>query len=137
MSIEENKSIARRYIEDLWGKGNLALLDHLISEIFINHSPALNESPGVDGINERIDAFHNAFSYLEFIIEDLVSEEDKIAIRGLFQGIHTGEFMGAPPTGQQVIMTWIIILRIEDGKITDRWANMDDLGLMSQLGSFP
>lgn len=137
MAIGENKRIARRYIEDLWAKGNLDLLDHLISERFVNHSPAPDEPPGIDGIKGGIEIFHNGFSDIKFAIEDLVTEEDKIVIRGLFQGIHTGEFLGVPPTQKEITMTWIIILQIEDGKITDRWANMDDLGLMSQLGLFP
>ena len=137
MSIEEIKGIARRYIEDIWSKGNLNLLEQLISERFVNHNSGPNESPGINGIKEGVEAFHNGFSDIRFVIEDLVSEEDKIAIRGLFQGIHTEEFLGVPPSEKEITMTWIIILRVEDGKITDRWGNMDEFGLMTQLGLIP
>jgi predicted ester cyclase len=53
-------------------------------------------------------------------------------------GIHTGELMGIPPTGKRSLeMTGIVIYRIEGGKIIERWAQHDVVGLMRQMGMLP
>jgi predicted ester cyclase len=52
-------------------------------------------------------------------------------------GTHTGELMGVPPTGKRLEMTGIVIYRIAGGKIVERWAQHDVLGLMQQLGVIP
>ncbi len=134
MALEQNKAIARRYIEELWTKGDLALADELIAADFVNHSPAPGETPDREGIKQGVTAFQTGFSDFQFMIEDLIAEGDKVVIPQTFRGTHTGEFAGAPATGKEITMTVIVILRIEGGKIVDRWANVDELGFLIQLG---
>jgi predicted ester cyclase len=69
------------------------------------------------------------------IAMDLVAEGDKVAIRWSWRGIHKGEYMGIAPTGKQVTMTGISILRIVGGKIVEEWGESDNLGFMEQLGA--
>jgi hypothetical protein len=42
-----------------------------------------------------------------------------------------------PPTGRQITIRGIDVLRFVEGKVVDRWARTDDLGLMQQLGLAP
>lgn len=133
-STEELKAIARRYIDDLWSKGNLAVADEIIAADFVNRSPVPGETPDREGIKQGVTAFQTGFSDYQFVIDDLIAEGDKIAIRNTFRGTHTGEFAGAPATGKQITFACIVILRIEDAKIVDRWAVVDELGFMIQLG---
>ena len=78
-----------------------------------------------------------AFSAL-FSIDDLIAEGDTVVICGTFRGIHHGEFLGVPATGKEIMFPWTVTFRVEDGKITDRWATNDtDLSLMQQLGMIP
>ena len=79
----------------------------------------------------------SAFSGWHFTVEDVIAEGDKVVLRGTFRGSHTGEFFGIPPTGKQVEISGIHILTIKDGKVTEHWANNDDLKLMQQLGVIP
>jgi len=136
-STEELKAIARRYIDDLWSKGNLAVADEIIAADFVDHSPHPGETPDREGIKQGVTAFQTGFSDYQFVIEDMIAEGDRIAIRQTFRGIHTGEFAGASPTGKEITMTCIVILRAKGGKIVDRWANVDDLGFLIQLGVIP
>jgi predicted ester cyclase len=66
-----------------------------------------------------------------------MAEGDKVATRKTLQGTHQGEFMGIPPTGQQVSMGLIDIVRIADGRVVEHWSMGDNLGMMQQLGVIP
>ena len=80
---------------------------------------------------------HSGFPGFQSTIEELLSEEDKVALRFTFHGTHQGEFMGIPPTGKEVTMPGIDLLRIADGKIVEMWNQEDVLGMMQQLGAIP
>jgi predicted ester cyclase len=71
------------------------------------------------------------------VIEDIIAEGDKVAVRFSFHGAHQGEFMGIPPTGKQVIVSGMDINRIVEGKLIERWAVFDMLSLLQQLGVMP
>jgi predicted ester cyclase len=66
-----------------------------------------------------------------------MAEGDKVATRKTLQGTHQGEFMGIPPTGQQVSMGLIDIVRLADGRVVEHWSMADSLGMMQQLGIVP
>jgi predicted ester cyclase len=77
-----------------------------------------------------------AFPDLQITVEDMVAEGDKVAVRWRLRATHQGEFMGIPPTGNQVTMTGIDINRLEGGRLVERWGNEDMLGLLQQLKGF-
>jgi len=81
--------------------------------------------------------FHLGFSELHNTIEDLITEGDKVAVRTSLQATHTSNFQGLPPTGKRVTIGGITIERIQDGKIVERWVNIDYMGMMQQLGLIP
>ena len=78
--------------------------------------------------------FRQAFPDSYFTVEDMIAEGEKVATRKTFHGTHQGEFMGIPPTGQQVSMGLIDIVRIADGRVVEHWSMGDNLGMMQQLG---
>lgn len=65
----------------------------------------------------------------------MLVDGDRVAVRTLFTGIHSGDFFGIPPTGRPVEVSGTHIVRIRDGRIAEHWGNNDDLGLMRQLGA--
>jgi len=132
MSISENKAIARRWSEEVWGQRNLAAIDELLAPDFtFNYA-----SPGVasdrEGYKQTVTMA--PFADTECPVEDMVAEGDKVAVRWTWRGTHRGEFMGVAPTGKRVTITGISILRIVGGKIVEEWGEMDNLGMMQQLG---
>jgi predicted ester cyclase len=138
MSTEENKAIVRRLTEEVWVKGNLAVADELVSPDFVFHDP-YGETRGIDGFKQMVKATHAAFSDLQATIEDQIAEGDKVATRFTQRCTHTGELVwwGLAPTGKQVTITGTVTNRIEDGKIVERWVDLDLLGMMQQLGVVP
>jgi len=137
MSTEENKTIARRWNEEVWGKGNLAVIDELFATNFVFNYPAPEAAPDLEGYKQMVTNLCVPFADIHSTIEDMVAEGDKVAVRWTWRGIHKGEFIGIAPTGKQVAITGITILRISGGKIVEEWGEMDSLGMREQLGVLP
>lgn len=134
MPTEENKALARRWMDEVWCKGNLDAIDELIATNFVfNWAP-----PGVtsdrEGYKQTVTMQFTGFPDLHCTIDDLVAEGDKVVIRWTGNSTHKGEFMGIAPTGKKMKMTGISIIRIVGGKIAEEWTEMDQLGIMQQLG---
>jgi predicted ester cyclase len=77
------------------------------------------------------------FSDYYYRLEDVIAEDDKVAVRISEGGVHSGEIIGMPPTGRSFHITAIHILRIENGKIVEHWREQDSMGMMQQLGALP
>jgi steroid delta-isomerase-like uncharacterized protein len=137
MSAEENKALVRRFVDEVQSRGNIDALDEICSPEFVNHSAPLGVPTNCEGVKQLTAMFRQAFPDSYFTIEDMMAEEDKVATRKTFHGTHKGEFMGIPPTGQQVSMGLIDIVRIADGRVVEHWALGDNLGMMQQLGIVP
>ncbi len=137
MSIEDNKAIVRRLIEQGLAKGNLAIVDELLTDDFVDHTPSFGLPPNRDGFKQSIVVGRSALPYLKCEIEDIIVEGDKVAMRSRITGTHKGELAGIPPTGNRVSMNTIHIFRIAGGRIADNWDIADLLGLMQQIGAVP
>jgi len=134
----ENKAIARRFIEEVWNNGNLAVLDELVATNLVDHNPSTpGQGSGVEGFKQVFSTFRTAFPDLHFTVEDMVAEGDKVVSRVTARGTHKGEFAGIAPTGKQGAAEAIDITRIAGGKIVERWGIVDQLGLLQQLGVVP
>jgi len=132
LKIAENKEIARRFLEEIWNKGDMAAADELIAEDFVNHSPP----GGREELKQSAAGLLAAFS-APFSIDQLIAEGDKVVMRGTFRSVHKGEFMGIPASGKEFTHTWTAILRIQNGKVVERWANVDSMKFMTDLGVIP
>jgi steroid delta-isomerase-like uncharacterized protein len=134
---DSNKELVRTFYEEI-DKGNLAAMDELVSEDYINHHPAPfpGLAPGREGLKQAFQIFWEATPG-HHVIEDQVAEGDKVVTRLTVYGAHEGDLPGIPKTGNKMEMTAVAIHRIADGKIAEHWSNTDELGLMQQLGVIP
>ena len=135
MSLEGNKAIVARLVEELVNQGDMGVVDELFSPEFVNHNPGFGSSPDREGIKQGLETMRKALPDLHVMVEDAVAEGEKVAERSMIRGTHLGELMGIAPTGREVTMTDITILRIVDGKVVERWSEGDSLGLLQQLGA--
>jgi len=137
MSTEENKAICRRAVE-AFNRGDLDSVGDLFDAGYAEHDPSRVGLPlGPEGVRLAWGAMRAAFPDLEATIEDMVAQDDRVAVRGVIVGTHLGELMGIPATGKHVTVSLIDINRIEDGKLVERWGQADTLGMMQQLGAIP
>jgi steroid delta-isomerase-like uncharacterized protein len=137
MSTEENKAIIRRWIEECYNQGNLAVVDELIAADYINRSAPLGQAPGLEGEKQYATTIRSAYPDFQMAIEDQIAEGDKVVTRYTARGTHRGEFMGIPPTGKQITVTGIHIHRLAGDKVVEGWSEFDQLGALQQLGVVP
>ncbi len=134
MSVEENKALVRRFVEEFWSSGNLAAADELIAK------EATITLPGIGQVDHATlkgfaRALRGAFPDWNSTLEEMVGEGDIIAERWTGTGTHQGEFQGIAPTGKQVKVPGAVFYRIASGKITEFRGLFDGLAMMQQLGA--
>ena len=134
MSAEESKAIVRRFW-GVWEEDNFDLVDEVLAPDYLNHTPASPDQPtGPEGVKEVVSMFRIAMPDLKVVIEDMIAEGDKVAVRYTLEGTHEGELFGVPPTGQRLSIKSISVERVSDGKIREHWRITDGLDMMQQLG---
>lgn len=138
MAAEENKALARRYMEEVYAKGNLDVVDELLAEDIQDHEEFVDQKPaGRAGIKELVRAFRKAFPDISVTIDDLAAEGDRVFIRCSWEGTHQGELMGIEASGKRVFFTSMDEIRFGDARIKEHWGVTDSMGLMMQLGAIP
>jgi steroid delta-isomerase-like uncharacterized protein len=138
MSIEENKAVFRRYVEEVWIKGNLDVADEIFAEKYLSHPPnAPAEERTPEDVKKFVGDWHAAFSDTENVIEDMIGEGDEVLNRWRLEATHSGEFRGIPATGKRINVTGMGLFRFSDGKVVESWDNFDQLGMLQQLGAIP
>ncbi len=131
---QENKALVRRFIDEVQSQGNIDVIDEFCAPDFVNHSAPPGMPSNCEGVKHVTAMFRQAFPDSYFTIEDMVAEGDRVVTRKTFHGSHQGEFMGIPPTGKQVSIGLIDIVRIASGQVVEHWSIGDNLGMMQQLG---
>ena len=138
MSTEMNRALARRWSEELWGKGDLSVADEIVAPDYVRHDPG-DPFPvrGPEGVKRIMSMLRSMLPDLRIEIEDMVAEGDTVVTRYTGVATDTRGFMGRPPTGRSTRTPAIQIFRFSDGKISESWAVRDDLGTLRQLGHLP
>lgn len=136
-ALERNRILARRLMEDDISRGDEATAEEIIHPDFFDHTNPPGMQHGLEGHKAIVRLFRAVFPDLQWRIDDLIAEGDKVVARTTMSGTQQGDFFGLPPTGRAVEMTGVHIVRVADGKIIEHWGSNDDLGLMRQLGAVP
>ena len=116
---------------------NVALMNEMVSPRFVNRDALPGVPSDRAGYRQQVANFVATFPDIHLTIEDLIAEGDKVVCRMTASGTHTGNVSERPPAGRKATWAAILIFRIEDGKIVERWETRDDLGMMRQLGTVP
>jgi steroid delta-isomerase-like uncharacterized protein len=136
MSTDETREIIRRWAESFSAQG----IDNMPALMAPNYRA---HQAGMPGPMDRTQheqfgrAFLQAFPDAEVTVEDLIVEGDTGVIRWTLRGTHQGELMGIPPTGREITNDGIEINRVENGKVVEHWVEMDQMGMLQQLGVIP
>lgn len=136
--LEQDKEIARRINDEVWGEGNLDLIDEYVAEDYVEHNTASPEDiHGREGYRANVEMVREAFPDMDVTLNDIVAERDTVVTHYTITGTHCGPLMGIEPTGTEVSFSGMAIARIEDGKLVEDWSNVDLFGLMQQIGVGP
>jgi steroid delta-isomerase-like uncharacterized protein len=138
MNSERNKAIVRRWSEELWSRGDLAVADEIISPDYVRHDPG-DPFParGPEDVRRIVTMLRSMLPDLTIEVNEIVAEGDMVASRYTATATDTRGYMGRPPTGKRIRTSAMQMFRLADGKIVESWAVRDDLGTLQQLGHLP
>ncbi len=131
---QQNKTLARRWFEDIFSRGDLDAANEILSADFVDHLTQEDER-GFQELKHYVTEYRSAFPDIQDTVEDVVAEGDKVVVRWTSRGTHQGEFKGVAPTGRHVTFTGMRLFRIAQNKIAESWVNIDERGLQEQLGA--
>lgn len=135
---EQNETIIRRYYNEVWNAGKLDVLDELLHEQYINHTPSTPNPPiGPAGLKPIVAAIRKGFPDLHYEIKDIVVNDTMAVARVIMTGTQTQRLFDLPPSGKRVSVNQITIEKIKNGKIVEHWRVTDELTMMKQLGFVP
>jgi steroid delta-isomerase-like uncharacterized protein len=137
MSVEENKEMVRRFMEEVLSQKRLDEIDDYLTEDYVNHLLPPGAPQGPQGEKLLVGQFQQAFPDYTISMERIVGEGDKVMAHWSFRGTNSGEFQGIPATGKQVHVQAINFFRFSDGRIAENRPAFDMLGLLQQIGVVP
>jgi len=133
MTTETQKMIERIPLEII-NNDKFELIDELYATDYVEHTPTPGVAPTREGFKQSAIALKKAFPDLRYTIEDVIESGDKIVHRLTASGTMKADFLGMPATGKQATWTEIHIGRVANGRLTEHWGLVDQLGMLVQLG---
>ena len=137
MSEDARKRAVYRWVTEVWGGGNLALIDEFVGPDYIYRAVGMPEVRGAAGIREMVTTVRAALPDLTNTVELQVAEGDIVVSKGTSRGTHLGPWAETPASGNLVTMAWVLISRFDGDKIVDEFEAFDTLGMMQQIGAIP
>lgn len=135
--MADNKALAQRFINEVFNQGNLATIEELVDDGFVEHE----EFPGISadkaGLATFVTTLRDAFPDINFEIVAMAADGDEVWIHNISRGTHKGEFMGVPATGNSIEVAAIDRVRVRDGRMVEHWGVTDVMTMMQQLGVVP
>lgn len=135
-TTDENKELVQEYLA-AWDDDEPDAITALLAEDF---STTYTDATGtdvqldVDGFEDLVAGYFEAFSEFATEVHEMVAEDNWVMTRITYSGVHDGEFLGVPATGNHVEVEEFFSFRIEDGDITEMHYLGDNLDLLRQLG---
>ncbi len=136
MSIETNKAVVRRLVEEGYNQGRVAIAGALLAPDFVGHGPT-GAAFGRDEWRQALLILRTTFPDYHLTIEDLVAEGDRVVWRWTMRGTDRGGLAGRPPTGKEASRCGINIERLRAGKIVETWTSSDHTPMLQALGILP
>ena len=127
---DANKALVRRFITEVFEQGRPEAVDELCADDFIGHTWGNADKAGLKQAMARV---ASALADAHFQLDDVIAEDDRVAVRVTATARQVGEFMGIPASGRSYTIGEIHIFRLRDGKVSEHWHEFDRTGLIQQL----
>lgn len=109
------------------------MLGDVLAEGVALHDPHLETIRGRDRVAGYYESLHDAFPDVEFTVDDLLGDDGRFTVRWTAEGTHDGEFWGVEPSGNDVHLSGIDVVRVEDGEFAEVWTVYDSVTLLRQM----
>jgi steroid delta-isomerase-like uncharacterized protein len=133
----QKDTILHHWFEEVWNKGCRDAIDEMLSPDAIAHGLTDangNEVRGAEAFKSFYDSFREAFPDIQVIVEDTVTEGNRIVARCKVEATHTGAGLGLAPTDSAVEFNGMCMVSVGDGKIVESWNSFDFMTMYQQMG---
>ena len=137
MALEGNKAIVRRFVQEIFAEGRVDSVEALVSDGFVSHTWGSTGDAGKPYLVSAMERLSTVLAEARFTIEDMIAEDDRVAVRLTAEATQVGAFMGLPPSGKAYRIGEIHVFRIQAGQVVEHWHQYDQLVMMRQLGALP
>ena len=131
---KRNITWTNQFYAEVLNKGNLDLIERLVSKDYVEHEVIPGFTPDRDGLVRFFKMMRTAFPDVKMHVEFMVADKDRTVSYITMTGTHLGEYMGIPATGKKINIKVIDIIKIIDDKMVDHWGVGDYTTLFEQLG---
>jgi predicted ester cyclase len=132
--VSAMKSLARRFVDEVFGDGSLDAIDDIVAPEFVSHTFGTTGRDELKGATSRV---HGSLTDVEFTIDEIIAENDRVAVRLTSSATPLGEWMGVQAAGKRYTVSEAHFFRIDEGEIVEHWHVHDALGIMKQIGALP
>jgi steroid delta-isomerase-like uncharacterized protein len=133
MTLERNRTSILTFFREVIGAGNLDLLDELAVDDYQDHVALPGQGHGRAGLKRRVAKIRAAFRP-RHMLHDVIVDGDRVAVHWTLSGVHSGEFLGLPPTHKPVEFDGVDIYAMRDGRMTAHWNVVDMFAFYRQVG---
>ena len=138
MSTHDLESILTKFIREIWNEGDFRNLDSLVTDPYEILSdpgdPWNRKSIDHQTFRQRVAYTRNGFPDVHFDIRETIAEGERMAIRWVMSGTHTGDLPQLPATGKPFTIEGMTFYYFKDGKIRGHRQAFDQLGFLAQIG---
>ena len=121
---------------DAFGKGEVEKLDSIIRKDWTSFDVKPGQNNGRDGFKEFIPMVHQSIKELDWKIEEMIEEGDKIAVRSTFSGIHAGPILGAESSGKNFSIKAIDMHYFDENGMVYKTYHLEDwIAFLAQVGA--
>lgn len=131
MSVDHNKTLAKRFYEEILNGRMMDVADEILAPQYIDHSAS---APGLENFKRYLAMITSVFPDINVTVEDMFADDHNLAARLTIRGTQSGSFRGFPAKGGQASWPGMDIMHISEGKIIERWSERDFLHMLVQLG---
>lgn len=133
--VDVDRDMVVRFYGEVINKHQLELADKYIAMDAIDHDPMNDPKLStIENFKSIFSMMRKGFPDMQFKIEDVITQGDKVVVRYRMTGTHSGDFMGMKATNRKVDLQGVDIMRVSNGKFVEHWGFMDSMQLMQQLG---
>jgi steroid delta-isomerase-like uncharacterized protein len=135
--MADYKEMARRWFGEVMSEGKIETIDDLCAPDYVEHDPLPGTSADLAGLKDSITQIRAAFPDMQVTADDLIEEDDRLAVRSTMRATHEGDFMGIPASGKKVEVSNYDFVRFENDMAAEHWGVIDSAALMEQIGAVP
>lgn len=122
-----NRKLVRAHYDAMINRFDPDAIRAQVADDYVDHQSG--RSMSADDVIAHAEALHAALADLSVTLDDMIAEGDRVAVRATWRGIHAGAFRGIAPSGKPVMFKGLVIWRVRDGQVAERWAEIDFSGL--------